>query len=66
VQFGNVNQRPLAEIWESESYREFRALFAGRVRAASRMVLGALAGGAKEEEVPAPPACRTCPKLYGV
>ena len=66
VRFGNVNQRPLAEIWESESYREFRALFAGRVRGASRVVLGALAGGAKEEEVPAPPACRTCPKLYGV
>jgi hypothetical protein len=30
------------------------------------MVLGALAGGAEEEEVQAPQACRTCPKLYGV
>jgi MoaA/NifB/PqqE/SkfB family radical SAM enzyme len=67
VQFGNLNERPLAEIWESAAYREFRALFAGRVRGASRMLLGALAGGAApEEEVPAPQACRTCPKLYGV
>jgi hypothetical protein len=31
------------------------------------MLLGALAGGAApEDEVPAPQACRTCPKLYGV
>ena len=67
VSFGNLNERPLAEIWESAAYREFRALFAGRVRGASRMLLGALAGGAAEEqEAPAPEACRTCPKLYGV
>jgi len=67
VQFGNLNERPLAEIWESAAYREFRALFAGRVRGASRMLLGALAGGAApEDEVRAPQACRTCPKLYGV
>jgi MoaA/NifB/PqqE/SkfB family radical SAM enzyme len=67
VQFGNLNDRSLAQIWESAAYREFRALFAGRVRGASRMVLGALASGAAlEEEVPAPEACRTCPKLYGV
>jgi MoaA/NifB/PqqE/SkfB family radical SAM enzyme len=67
VQFGNLNERPLAEIWESAAYREFRALFAGRVHGASRMLLGALAGGAAaQEEVPAPEACRTCPKLYGV
>jgi MoaA/NifB/PqqE/SkfB family radical SAM enzyme len=67
VQFGNLNERPLAQIWESAAYREFRALFAGRVRGAARMLLGALAGGAApEEEVQAPQACRTCPKLYGV
>jgi len=67
VQFGNLNERSLAEIWESAAYREFRARFAGRVLGASHMLLGALAGGAApEEEVPAPKACRTCPKLYGV
>jgi MoaA/NifB/PqqE/SkfB family radical SAM enzyme len=67
VQFGNLNERSLAQIWESAAYREFRALFAGRVRGASHMVLGALAGGAAaQEDVPAPQVCRTCPKLYGV
>ena len=66
VQFGNLNERSLAQVWESAAYREFRALFAGRVLGASRMVLGALGGAAAQEEVPAPEACRTCPKLYGV
>jgi hypothetical protein len=66
VQFGNLNERSLAQIWESAAYREFRALFAGRVRGASRMLLGALGGAAAQEDVPAPEACRTCPKLYGV
>jgi hypothetical protein len=66
VSFGNLNAQPLTEIWEGAAYREFRAAFAARVRGASRMVLGALAGGAEEEEVQAPQACRTCPKLYGV
>jgi len=67
VKFGNLNEQPLAEIWESAAYREFRALFAGRVRGASRMLLGTAARGvAAQEDVPAPEACRTCPKLYGV
>ena len=66
VSFGNLNAQPLTEIWESAPYREFRAAFAARVRGASRMMLGVLAGGAEEEDVPAPQACRTCPKLYGV
>lgn len=67
VRFGNLNERPLAEIWESAAYREFRARFAKRVVGASQLVLGALAGGAAaEEEAPPPEACRSCPKLYGV
>jgi MoaA/NifB/PqqE/SkfB family radical SAM enzyme len=67
VQFGNVNDRPLAEIWESAPYREFRAQFARRVVAASGFALGALAARTPpQDEVPAPQACRTCPKLYGV
>lgn len=67
VRFGNVNDRPLAEIWESAPYREFRAQFARRVIAASSFALGALATRtAAEEDAPAPQACRTCPKLYGV
>ena len=67
VKFGNLNEQPLAEIWESSAYREFRALFAERVHGASRMLLGTAAGGtAVQEDAPAPEACRTCPKLYGV
>jgi MoaA/NifB/PqqE/SkfB family radical SAM enzyme len=67
VQFGNLNERPLEEIWESAAYREFRALFAERALGASRMLLGAVAGGAvAQADAPAPEACRTCPKLYGV
>jgi hypothetical protein len=67
VQFGNVNQQPLAEIWASAPYREFRAQFARRVVAASGFALGALAARTpREDDAPAPQACRTCPKLYGV
>jgi MoaA/NifB/PqqE/SkfB family radical SAM enzyme len=67
VRFGNLNERPLAEIWDGAAYREFRARFAKRVVGASHMVLGALAGGAvAEQETPPPEACRSCPKLYGV
>jgi MoaA/NifB/PqqE/SkfB family radical SAM enzyme len=67
VRFGNLNEQPLAEIWQSAAYREFRARFARRVVGASRMALGALAGGAAaEDESPPPEACRSCPKLFGV
>jgi MoaA/NifB/PqqE/SkfB family radical SAM enzyme len=66
VSFGNVNERPLMEIWESPAYREFRGLFARRLAGAGLAMLGAAAGTAPDEEFPAPEACRTCPKLYGV
>lgn len=67
VQFGNVNDRPLVEIWDSAPYREFRAQFARRVVAASSFALGPLAVRTPpEDDAPAPQACRTCPKLYGV
>jgi len=66
VSFGNVNERPLAEIWESAAYREFRARFARRVAGAGLALLGAAAGTACDAEAPPPEACRTCPKLYGV
>jgi MoaA/NifB/PqqE/SkfB family radical SAM enzyme len=62
--FGNVNQRPLMEIWEDAAYREFRGRFARRVPSAAHALLGA-AGGPEAEEAP-PEACRSCPKLYGV
>jgi MoaA/NifB/PqqE/SkfB family radical SAM enzyme len=66
VSFGNVNERPLMAIWESAPYREFRGRFAKRVAGAGLAMLGAAAGAAADEEVPAPEPCRTCPKLYGV
>jgi MoaA/NifB/PqqE/SkfB family radical SAM enzyme len=66
VRFGNVNERPLLEIWEDPAYRGFRACFARRVAGAGLALLGTAAGAASEEELPAPQTCRTCPKLYGV
>ncbi|HSA89932.1 MAG TPA: radical SAM/SPASM domain-containing protein [Burkholderiales bacterium] len=66
VRFGNVNHRPLMQIWESPAYRAFRARFARRVAGAGLALLGTAAGAAPEEELPAPEACRTCPKLYGI
>ncbi len=66
VNFGNVNDRPLMEIWEAAAYREFRRRFARRIASASTMMLGAAGAAAPMEESPAPDACRTCPKLYGV
>jgi hypothetical protein len=29
-------------------------------------MLGTAAGAGEDEEPPAPEACRTCPKLYGI
>jgi len=66
VSFGNVNDRPLMEIWEGAAYREFRQRFSRRVAGASTVMFGAARAVAQVEESPAPDACRTCPKLYGV
>ena len=64
VSFGNVNERPLMEIWENAAYREFRGRFARRVAGAGLALLGAAGDGAPDEEPPE--SCRHCPKLYGV
>ena len=66
VSFGNVNERPFMEIWDSVPYREWRARFARRVAGAGLALLGTAGGTPADEELPAPEACRTCPKLYGV
>ena len=66
VRFGNLNERPLMEIWESAAYREFRGRFARRVVGAGLTMLGTAAGAVADEDPPPPEACRTCPKLYGV
>ena len=66
VSFGNVNDRPLMEIWEGAEYREFRLRFSRRVANASAMMFGTARAVAAVEETPAPDACRSCHKLYGV
>jgi MoaA/NifB/PqqE/SkfB family radical SAM enzyme len=67
VHFGNVNEAPLLEIWDTPAYRAFRRLFAQRVLAARSLAFGLARGGhaAGEEDPPAPEPCRSCPKLYG-
>lgn len=66
VRFGNVEEKPLAEIWQSAAYREFRERFARRLAGAGLALLGTAAGALAEEDSPPPDACRTCPKLFGV
>ena len=67
VTFGNVNERPLLEIWEGEEYRAFRRRFAERLHHAARFALGTAGGAPASDEAPAAPEpCRSCPKLYGL
>lgn len=66
VSFGNVNDRPLTEIWDGAAYREFRQRFSRRAADASAMMFGAARAVAAAAESPAPDACRSCHKLYGV
>ena len=66
VSFGNVNDQPLTEIWEGPAYRDFRQRFSRRIAGASAMMLGAAGTAVPVEASPAPDACRSCPKLYGV
>jgi MoaA/NifB/PqqE/SkfB family radical SAM enzyme len=64
--FGNVNERPLLEIWELPAYRAFRRQFAERLLAAAKMAVGGVRAAAAIEVAPAPEPCRSCPKLYGL
>lgn len=59
VRFGNVNETPLAEIWNAPEYSAFRQRFARRLLGAR--TLGALGPA----DAPAPAPCATCPKLQG-
>ncbi len=66
VSFGNVNDHPLMNIWEDAAYRAFRGRFARRAALASAMRLGLAGSAVLPEASPAPHACHTCSKLYGV
>ncbi len=49
--FGNINNRSLARIWQSEKYREFRTLFDSETKLSPREILAGL-----------PSSCKTCYK----
>jgi len=67
VRFGNVNDQGLAEIWEAPAYRAFRRQFSERVLGVAKLAVGGASRAAAEAPLPpAPEACRTCPKLYGL
>ncbi|MBM3359045.1 MAG: radical SAM protein [Betaproteobacteria bacterium] len=67
VRFGNVNDQPLMEIWENPAYHDFRAQFSQRLLGVAKMAVGGTTRAAASEQLPpAPEACRTCPKLYGL
>lgn len=67
VRFGNVNDQPLMEIWENPACRAFRRQFSERLLGVAKLaVSGATRAAASAQLPPAPEACRTCPKLYGL
>jgi MoaA/NifB/PqqE/SkfB family radical SAM enzyme len=65
LQFGNVAQRDILEIWEGEEYAAFRSRFARRQVGAA---LSLLTGPAERPATPPDPPdpCRSCYKLYGL
>ncbi|MHB8772716.1 MAG: radical SAM/SPASM domain-containing protein [Syntrophales bacterium] len=70
--FGNVREEDVREIWQKESYREFRRVFAER-RQARNDAIEILDLLSNDRPVPpekeAPPLadlCRTCYKAYGL
>ncbi|MBI3068415.1 MAG: radical SAM protein [Betaproteobacteria bacterium] len=67
VRFGNVNDQSLVEIWEAPAYRAFRRQFSERLLGVVKMAVGGVSRSAASAPLPpAPEACRTCPKLYGL
>jgi MoaA/NifB/PqqE/SkfB family radical SAM enzyme len=68
LQFGNVLDQGLLEIWGSPAYRNFRRQFAGRRLGVAARALATLGNSEPlDSRLPPPPdSCRSCYKLYGL
>ncbi len=66
--FGNVMERPLDEIWNSEKYRTFRHRFESRIKAIEDPGLIFAPQSVRHvfSRHPPPEECRGCYKLYGI
>ncbi len=64
---GHVGEQDLREIWNQETYREFRRMFAARRLGVAARAIGVLNGMSGPAPLSAPPeACQGCYKLWGV
>jgi len=68
LQFGNVLDQGLLQIWKSPAYRDFRRQFAGRRLGVAARALAVLGSREPPESTlpPPPDSCRSCYKLYGL
>jgi MoaA/NifB/PqqE/SkfB family radical SAM enzyme len=76
LRFGNIQTEDLLDIWNLPAYRAFRQQFADRRLAAAVRAVGLFSGSKGSGLLrsgkpnghlpPAPEACRTCYKLYGL
>ncbi len=72
LRFGNCNETPFEEIWESQAYREFRQLFQQRKKGSFHHFIQSIVGdiSGKDNDVPSmsrvPEGCRICHYLYAV
>jgi hypothetical protein len=71
VSFGNIFKEPFSQIWNRESYVQFRERFTERDRMFRELSLslwdGNMKGSLKNRILPDPPeSCKTCHKILGV
>jgi MoaA/NifB/PqqE/SkfB family radical SAM enzyme len=58
VYFGNINEKPFKEIWNSQSYKDFRNVFEKRAKVLSEFLV--------LDFPELPEFCKTCYKAYNV
>ncbi|MBW2148879.1 MAG: radical SAM protein [Deltaproteobacteria bacterium] len=76
IAYGNVNQQPLSEIWNSDAYREFREAFYQRQKVLKEDLDAAMDAVIYQNSEPEkkeagaisnlPRQCRDCYRMYGV
>jgi MoaA/NifB/PqqE/SkfB family radical SAM enzyme len=68
LQFGNILDQGLLEVWGSPAYRDFRRQFTGRRLGVAARALATLGSSEPfDSRLPPPPdSCRSCYKLYGL